>query len=46
MSGDQMPSLPGRKSRQMHGVCPEQGGGGVMLKFWFDWYIMSYMYSL
>ena len=28
MSGDQMPSLPGRKRPQMPGVCPGLGGGG------------------
>ena len=36
MSGDQMPSLPGRKRRQMPGVC--QGG---MLKLRFDCYITN-----
>ena len=28
MSGDQIPSLPGRKKRQMRGVCLGRGGGG------------------
>ena len=28
MSGDQIPSLPGRKRRPMPGVCPVLGGGG------------------
>ena len=27
MSGDQIPALPGRKRRQMLGVCPGGGGG-------------------
>ena len=35
MVGDQIPSLPGKKRRQMPGVC--RGGG--MLKLRFDWYI-------
>ena len=34
MSGDQIPSLPGKKRCRMPGVCP-----GVMLKLRFDWYI-------
>ena len=38
MSGDQIPSLPGKKRRQMPGVCPEGG----MLKLRFDWYIRTY----
>ena len=38
MSGDQIPSLPGKKRRQMPMVCP--GGGGGMLKRQFDWYII------
>ena len=38
MSGDQIPSLPGKKRRQMPGVCP--GVGGEMLKLRFDWYII------
>ena len=36
MSGNQIPSLPGKKRRQMPGVC--RGG---MLKLRFDWYITS-----
>ena len=36
MSGDQFPSLPDRKRRQMPGVCP-----GGMLKLRFDWYIST-----
>ena len=36
MSGDQMPSLLGRKWHQMPGVC---SGGGVGFKLQFDWYI-------
>ena len=28
MSGDQIPSLLGRKKHQMSGVCPGGGGGG------------------
>ena len=36
MSGDQMPSLLGRKRRQMPGVCP-----GGMLKLRVDWYFTS-----
>ena len=35
MSGDQIPSLPGRKRRPMPGVCAVGG----MLKLRFDWYI-------
>ena len=35
MSGDQIPSLPGKKRRQMPGVCP-----GEMLKLRFDWYMI------
>ena len=35
MSGNQIPSLPGRKRRQMPGVCP----GGGMLRLRFHWYI-------
>ena len=38
MSGVQMPSLPGRKRRQMPGVCPK-GRGRYMFKLQFDWYI-------
>ena len=38
MSGNQIPSLPGRKRRQMPGVCP----GGRMFKLRFDWYIIAY----
>ena len=34
MSGDQIPSLPGRKRRQMSGVCP-----GGMFKLGFDWFM-------
>ena len=34
MSGDQIPSLPGKKKRQMPGVCP-----GGLLKLRFDWYM-------
>ena len=37
MSGDQLPSLPGRKRHQMPRVCPWEG----MLKLWFDWYITT-----
>ena len=40
MSGDQMPSLPGRKKRQMPWICP----GGGMFKLRFDWYIISKNY--
>ena len=36
MSGDQIPSLPGKKRRQIPGVCPEG-----MLKRRFDWYITN-----
>ena len=36
MSSDQIPSLPGKKKRQMPGVCP-----GGMLKLRFDWYIIA-----
>ena len=39
MSDDQIPSFPGKKRRQMSGVC--RGG---MLKLRFDWYI-SVVYS-
>ena len=35
MSGDQIPSLPGKKRRQIPRVCP-----GGMLKLRFDWYII------
>ena len=28
MIGDQISSLPGKKRRQMPGVCPGKGGGG------------------
>ena len=38
MSGDQIPSHPGKKRHQMPGVCPGVGEGG-MLKLWFDWNI-------
>ena len=37
MSGDQLPSLRGRKRHQMPRVCPWEG----MLKLWFDWYITT-----
>ena len=37
MSGDQIPSLPGKKRGQIPGVC--LGGGRGMLKLLFDWYI-------
>ena len=34
MSDDQIPALPGKKTRQMPGVYP-----GGMFKLRFDWYI-------
>ena len=34
MSGDQIPSLRGKKRRQMPGVCPEWGGGDVEASIW------------
>ena len=41
MNGDQMPSLPDRKRRQMPGVCP-----GGMFKLRFEWYIIFRDFSL
>ena len=36
--------IPGRKRRQMPGVCPEGRGGGL-LKLRFDWYIIIFSYT-
>ena len=41
MSGDQIPSLPIKKRRQMPEVCP-----GGMLKIRFDWYISTVIYEM
>ena len=32
----EIPHSPGTEDRQMPGVCPGGGGGGEMLKFWYD----------
>ena len=37
MSGDQIPSLPGKKRRQIPGVCPG-GGGDVEASIWLVHY--------
>ena len=42
MSGDQIPSLPGRKRRQNARGMP----GGRMLKLWFDWYIIVFLHVI
>ena len=39
MSGDHIPSLPGRKVSNARGM--PGGGGEGMLKLRFDWYIIS-----